>query len=406
VFKDDRMMSMLTWTLVMLLIGTFIHRSDVVSDFFNGGAPEFALNRDEVTVPANVLTPIDVLKNDTGLRERAAESLQITRQPACGRVFVRWGVTHYLPADRCAGRQSFGYTVTGHGEVEGEVIATVVVDDPAQGGTGATPPTAPAPAPTPAPEPVAATPPQAPAPDPVAAQSAAPQSGATAGDAGVPADRSAPTDLAAAADGVAEQPPAPPAAALQQVLPDSNQATSTPAAPALAPQLPAPETGGTAGVQATAPDAPVAVAPAPVPAPEAPCTVPPSITVDVRPGALTIVSVEAPCDAGKVALLGYDTLEFGLALDGSGRGNVTVPGLQPSTEAELRLPSGDGLAFELPFVDTNRLDRVAIVWDAPVRLDLHAFEFGARPGTGGHVGPDQPRSFAAVRRHGGGYLIT
>ena len=46
----------------------------------------------------------------------------------------------------------------------------------------------------------------------------------------------------------------------------------------------------------------------------------------------------------------------------------------------------------------ERIERVVMVWDAPVDLELHAFEFGARPQDAGHVGPDRPRSFAEVRR--------
>lgn len=384
-FKDDRMMSMLTFTLVMLLIGTFLHRSDFVSDLLNGGSAKFELRRDEVTVPANKLTSIDVLENDTGLRSGDSEALQITRQPACGRVFVRWGAVHYLPAERCAGSQNFGYTIAGRGEAEGEVIAQVVIEDAAGDGTGKTP----APAPAPAPEPMASAPQQTPQ-QPAAPQVTLPRAGASG------AGPDAPQAVAARPPTAA---PADPGASAERAAAVNGTAASPPRSPATAIE-------GAAAGQAATPDTPVAAAPAPPQTPEAPCTAPPSLTVDVRRGALTTVSVEAPCDAGRTARLDYDSLEFGLALDGSGRGSVTVPGLQPSSDAQLRLPSGDGLAFDLPFADTGRLDRVAIVWDAPVRLDLHALEFGARPGGGGHVSPDQPRSFAAVRRHGGGYLTT
>jgi hypothetical protein len=67
---------------------------------------------------------------------------------------------------------------------------------------------------------------------------------------------------------------------------------------------------------------------------------------------------------------------------------------------------GRELNFELPFVGLRRLNRVALVWDAPVVLDLHAFEFGADPGDQGHVFPGNRRSFDEVRRAGGGFLTT
>ena len=87
--KDDRMMSMLTFVVIMLVVGTMAQRADIFGRFFGGGAGELVLARDEVIVRANTLSPIDVLANDLGLREGDALKLIIVKQPKCGRVFVR-----------------------------------------------------------------------------------------------------------------------------------------------------------------------------------------------------------------------------------------------------------------------------------------------------------------------------
>lgn len=536
-FKDDRMMSMLTFVLVMLVVGTMIQRADVMSRIFGEGPEKLELRRDEVIARANELTIIDVLENDAGVGPGDRDRLLVVKQPACGRVFVRDGKAQYLPAERCAGPQSFRYSISGYDGPTGEVIAVVQLDDPAQSKVVAD---AQRDLHTPTPGTIRPDMPQASADPSVLAEqseSAAtvraaptvprPQAGQAAGLAppvGVPAQRGD-TGLALGAAGSAPRIAAPegaldpgtalpesaalPTAPLQPSGPDRARPPSAPppagsgasapppqiaaaedvpgsdatvavqrpeerlaaqpghSAPAAIdpasaadqaggepiaalqplmqgtgpapaglppidisppPTLADPVSGGAATpdspqplsgkapatrpvVPATTPPAasaaPSAEPPAPTPsAPAQPCSIPPALTLDIRPGGRTVVSIDAPCDADHMAQLSYDTLEFGIALDNAGKGSLTVPGLQPSSDAELRLPSGDGLAFDLPFADTDRIDRVAMVWRAPVQLDLHAFEFGAPPGSDGHVSPDRPRSFEQVRRRGGGYLLS
>jgi hypothetical protein len=117
------------------------------------------------------------------------------------------------------------------------------------------------------------------------------------------------------------------------------------------------------------------------------------------------VIVDSPCHAGTGAELSYETLRFGIALDATGAGSVAAVGFQQASDATLRFANGDSIAFNIPFADTERLDRVAMVWDLPVVLELHAFEFGAAPGSPGHVRPSNPRGHSEVRRQGGGYLL-
>ena len=70
-FKDDRMIAILTGILLMVLVGTVIQRADGVSGLFGSdepvapAVPVTALTHDSVTVPAQALARIDVLANDT-----------------------------------------------------------------------------------------------------------------------------------------------------------------------------------------------------------------------------------------------------------------------------------------------------------------------------------------------------
>jgi hypothetical protein len=502
VFKDDRMMSVLTFLVVMVAVGTVVQRADLLDRLFGGGTP-VVLQRDQVVVPANAATRIDVLANDEGLKPGDAEDLVVARRPACGQVTVKEGQLEYLPAERCVGSQSFAYRLLGHGEQKlGEVVAQVRSANPklaagAQRGrpagapqaadrragapqgrqrdavAGASRPGAAARPETQTGTRADARPPgtgavaggsAAPAPPgarqrenlPARAGAAATASGGgavpTAQQPGRPAPQQraatdGPGGTIALATAEPQQRPAtaPPATGRPETMPlehppaeigtgasahtepgggqhpdalaairrlhtgsDLGLVDTTPPAPLGAGPPASPEAGPGAGPGAsrgTAPEAGRSRRTASLPSSTAACTIPPALTLDVKPAAITQVIIEAPCQAGTVAELSYDGLRFGIALDRNGDGTIGAIGLQPSSEATLRFADGKGHKFNIPFSDTDRMDRVVLTWDMPVTLNLHAFEFGARGDSDSHVRPDHPRSFAEVRRHGGGYLL-
>jgi hypothetical protein len=533
VLKDDRMMSMLTFVVIMIAIGTMIQRADLLGEYFGGERVALEFRRDEAIVQANTLSGIDVLANDLGLKDGDAEKLIIVRQPKCGRVFVRGGQAHYLPAERCAGSQSFEYTITGRSRgLSGNVVVIVRLDEPEQAEVAANAqrdiPTLAPTAPRATGQQVGETPallaaqpsagtnagsgivqapavprPQAPeigglpdaASGPASAAvggggSAAP--GVTFGGSGRSPAMTRPRGSLSAGQGIAKAPevilpdpeaPAQPAAAETgaEAKPDAKpDPTATvalaridPAATgegdATAPSaqrandgldgnvprtsLPGIDSGGevtagldqpadalasvrglgkntgptpvdttspmvlsdpdaSAGAGATQAAAPAAASTDPannrvaaLPSPTEPCTVPPALILDVKPTGLTEVIIESPCHARTVAELSYDGLRFGVALDAAGAGVVAAVGLQQSSDVRLQFADHEAISFNIPFSDTERMDRVALVWEMPVDLELHAFEFGALPSSDGHVGPDQPRSHGDVRRRGGGYLL-
>jgi hypothetical protein len=535
VLKDDKMMGMLTFVVIMIALGTIIQRVDVIERFFGDGPTAIVLQRDEVIVRANALTQIDVLANDDGVDQADAENLFISQQPACGRVFIRDGKARYLPAERCAGTQSFRYAISGRDYVDpGEVAVVVRINEPtqadiaaeAQRDVPAPSPTAPSPAvpntagqqlDDPA-EPQVAQPapgsetsgalvqapavPRPEAPTVTGLQDTTGAAGTVAGggsaEAGVTlgGTGSAPS-ITAPTGGLIQVTEAGPLPVIRQPDPETPLAQGDPAHPA--PQAPAPQVPGEAELSGSQPAATLALAqiepaaPAPevrretggadaevprigpseigsgaamqdglgepaealaairglgsstelapvdtsspealgdpgatsgaastglpdgtggantqvasLPQPTARCTVPPSLILDVKPAGLTEIVIESPCRAGRVAELSYDGLRFAVALDAAGSATLAAVGFQQASDATLRFDDEEPSSFNIPFADTERMERVALIWDMPVDLDLHAFEFGALPSSSGHVGPDQPRSFREVRRNGGGYLL-
>ena len=493
-FKDDQMISILTGAVLMVVIGTMVHRAEGLS-FLAPDEPVLPeVYDDAATARANALVRVDVLANDTGLDDAARDSLHIVEAPACGRVFVQDGALQYLSEARCTGVQRMRYGVTaGDLALSGEVAVTVGTARRSQ-------PLRPRPAPelSAAPAKARAEMPAAPKPDTAPEQRAQAPAAAAPADTGAPALTGiVPQQIAepgtgdrgiAAAPGVLSWPshrrdghqrvdfsiavveraepdtlpPAPPVHGVRSVAPDFSMPRTEGTAPGIGLTLVRPEArGGLKDVDRIAPEllrvkpaeraivlppvetqpspslpAPVVErdgqpdvatpeapgAPAPVPAPPteprvprdgdlqslaaevAPCTVAPDMTLDVRRGAITVVSLRAPCHAETVARLSYGGVAFAIPLDGAGQGALTTLGLAVNMPALLQFSNGDKIDFDLPFRGIDRVSRIAITWDGPVDIGLHALEFGAARGSAGHVHAGNPRSFSSARRARGGFL--
>ncbi len=124
----------------------------------------------------------------------------------------------------------------------------------------------------------------------------------------------------------------------------------------------------------------------------------PSIAVVARAntGQLAI-AVVSPCRAGKGFRLTYAATTFDYALDPSGRREVVLD-LFSGVTAKLSL-AFDGepaKSIAIPALEMANLTKVAIVWDAPVNLDLHVNEYAARPGSDGHVWAGNNRTYGQV----------
>ena len=141
-----------------------------------------------------------------------------------------------------------------------------------------------------------------------------------------------------------------------------------------------------------------------LPQTDAPCVIPPAMTIDVRRAARSIVSVDAPCHANTIAELQYSGLRFAVPLDETGKGALTALGFEPNAPALLSFVNGEKIDFDLPFKGIDKVSRIAVAWDVPVQLELNAIEFDGSIGGPDHVHPENPRGFSDVRRTGGGFL--
>ncbi len=176
---------------------------------------------------------------------------------------------------------------------------------------------------------------------------------------------------------------------------------------ALPPAGPSDKPGGSDAKTAAAAPAGLATKPA------APACAAPVIETEALPAGRMRVAIKAPCRSGEEVRLTYAGAETLLRLDGSGSAAWVLDAFAGESEPlQARFADGASQSVAVKGLDFERLSKVAVIWRAPVDLDLHAFEYAALPGTKGHVWAKAAGSAEAARsavggdRRGHGFVST
>jgi hypothetical protein len=120
-----------------------------------------------------------------------------------------------------------------------------------------------------------------------------------------------------------------------------------------------------------------------------------SITTDSLPGGRSKITVQSPCRRGQNVSLQYGPITTRRAFDD--KGNVEFVAdmfLGPAVKTNILFADGQPRSVRLSTGDLGEVTKVAIIWDAPVNLDLHAFEYAAMRGEPGDVWSGAPRDAA------------
>ncbi|MBX9926891.1 MAG: hypothetical protein K2Y05_11075 [Hyphomicrobiaceae bacterium] len=137
------------------------------------------------------------------------------------------------------------------------------------------------------------------------------------------------------------------------------------------------------------------------------------IAAQAIPGGRFKIEIEAPCRANQSFVIRYGQFVFQRQFDTAGRGTAIVDlfqGKEPSLS--LQFADGKRQSVSPEAVDLRGLSKVAVVWQAAVNLDLHAYEYSTLPGTKGHVWVRSPSSADAAlaetqsTMRGRGFLST
>ena len=123
----------------------------------------------------------------------------------------------------------------------------------------------------------------------------------------------------------------------------------------------------------------------PPPATGGPCT-PPQLKPEPLPGGVMKLTIDSPCRRGQSMTIGYGELSFVHKLDANGRAVVLLDMFLGPIEG-FALEAADGWKETLPAIsrDSSEVSKVALIWQKPVDLDLHAVEGRAAPGSPGDV---------------------
>lgn len=132
---------------------------------------------------------------------------------------------------------------------------------------------------------------------------------------------------------------------------------------------------------------------------------PVSLSASARPGGEIALFVSSACRPNQAVTIGHAGLEFTERTSAGGSLSVTLPALTEFATVSTVFADGASEETSVTVRDAERVGRIAIVWSAPVELDLHAFE-GSGGSVANHVWEGAPRSYRETLTRGGGYMLT
>lgn len=125
----------------------------------------------------------------------------------------------------------------------------------------------------------------------------------------------------------------------------------------------------------------------------------PEISTEALEAGRMRLRIAAPCRNGEEIRLSYADAAFVHRLDPNGALDMVFDAFAgPGQPLEIRFADGRTQNVEATGQDFARITKVAVLWKAPVNLDLHAYEYAATHGERGHVHELAPGISSAVRR--------
>ena len=158
--------------------------------------------------------------------------------------------------------------------------------------------------------------------------------------------------------------------------------------------------------------APAVVAPPTAVAPAGTCE-PAKVSAKALPGGLAQIIIESPCRRSQTVAVHYGAFDLARKFGASGQASFALDlFLGPKASLQLGFADGSTQPVQLPDQDLSTVSKIALIWQAPVDLDLHAIESGGAFGKAGHrwqgaaSSLDATNAEVAATGHGAGYIST
>ncbi|MDU8942411.1 hypothetical protein [Ovoidimarina sediminis] len=108
-------------------------------------------------------------------------------------------------------------------------------------------------------------------------------------------------------------------------------------------------------------------------------------SVSAELGGVIRLRVTSACAPGARVDVTHAGLSFSGLTDAQGLFDTAIPAMTEAAEITYRIEGGAPVTAEIDVPDASAFTRVALAWGAGADLSLHALEFGAGPGSAGHV---------------------
>lgn len=131
------------------------------------------------------------------------------------------------------------------------------------------------------------------------------------------------------------------------------------------------------------------------------CT--PRLQATVKPKAMVRLQLDAPCQPNSRVEVRHGKVAFTLQTGHTGAIDIDVPAFEESANFQIRLQDGKRLNASVLVPELASFERLAIQWKGNFNLALHALEFGAEPGSNGHVWAAQQDGSTGAPGHANGF---
>lgn len=149
-------------------------------------------------------------------------------------------------------------------------------------------------------------------------------------------------------------------------------------------------------------DAPIADMPAEESTPKLTCDY--NLTARTEAAAMVHLSLDAPCMVNEKFTLHHNGLMFTQVTDAAGSVEFNVPALAENAVFIVAFANGEGAVANATVSSLEYYDRAVVQWKGNSGMQMHALEYGAGYGEGGHVWSDTPRAESSAALGEGGFL--
>lgn len=139
----------------------------------------------------------------------------------------------------------------------------------------------------------------------------------------------------------------------------------------------------------------------------------PEVRGEALDGGRMRLMASAECRANQSVHISYGGAELVRAFDAAGNLDVVLDCFAGAgSVVEVRLTDGTRKQLPVTAKDLDKVSKVAVIWRAPINLDLHVFEYAARFGQPGHVWAnatstlEEAQGRARADRRGHGFLSS